>query len=79
MPKRSSKQKDTQQLARSVLMVATTVFNFMALEYLRLDQTITIVFLAPLVVAALAGPLLGEWVGWRRGIAIFVGFLGIGI
>lgn len=65
------------QLVRSVLMVATTAFNFLALEYLRLDQTITIVFLAPLVVALLAGPLLGEWVGWRRMVAIAVGFAGI--
>jgi drug/metabolite transporter (DMT)-like permease len=65
------------QLLRSVLMVATTLFNFMALEFLRLDQTITIVFLAPLVVAALAGPILGEWVGWRRGLAILVGFAGV--
>ncbi|MEQ1712043.1 MAG: DMT family transporter [Hyphomicrobium sp.] len=65
------------QLVRSVLMAATTVLNFLALQYLRLDQTITIVFLAPLVVALLAGPLLGEWVGWRRMIAILVGFGGI--
>ncbi|MBA4173475.1 MAG: EamA/RhaT family transporter [Hyphomicrobium sp.] len=65
------------QLVRSVLMAATTVLNFLALQYLRLDQTITIVFLAPLVVALLAGPLLGEWVGWRRMLAILVGFGGI--
>lgn len=65
------------QLLRSVLMVATTAFNFMALQYLRLDQTVTIVFLAPLVVALLAGPLLGEWVGTRRLIAIVVGFIGV--
>ena len=65
------------QLVRSCLMAATTVLNFLALQELRLDQTITIVFLAPLVVALLAGPLLGEWVGWRRMIAIMVGFGGI--
>ncbi|WP_439541801.1 DMT family transporter [Hyphomicrobium sp.] len=65
------------QMARSVLMVGTTAFNFLALEHLRLDQTITIVFLAPLVVALLAGPLLGEWVGARRLIAILVGFIGV--
>ena len=65
------------QMARSVLMVGTTAFNFLALEHLRLDQTITIVFLAPLVVALLAGPLLGEWVGKRRLIAILVGFIGV--
>lgn len=66
-----------QQLVRSTLMAATTVFNFLALKYLRLDQTITVVFLAPLVVALLAGPLLGEWVGWRRLVAILIGFGGI--
>ncbi|MCC7252697.1 DMT family transporter [Hyphomicrobium sp.] len=65
------------QLVRSVLMVGTTAFNFLALEYLRLDQTITIVFLAPLVVALLAGPLLGEWVGRRRVAAVMVGFVGV--
>ena len=65
------------EMFRSLLMVSTTACNFLALQYLRLDQTVTVVFLAPLVVAALAGPVLGEWVGWRRGIAIFVGFLGI--
>jgi drug/metabolite transporter (DMT)-like permease len=65
------------EMVRSLLMVSTTACNFLALLYLRLDQTVTVVFLAPLVVAALAGPLLGEWVGWRRAVAISVGFLGI--
>jgi drug/metabolite transporter (DMT)-like permease len=65
------------QMTRSVLMVGTTAFNFLALEYLRLDQAITIVFLAPLMVALLAGPLLGEWVGRRRMFAIMIGFLGV--
>ncbi len=67
----------TKQMVRSTLMAATTLFNFLALQYLRLDQTITIVFLAPLFVAALAGPLLGEWVGLRRAMAIMVGFIGV--
>lgn len=65
------------QIVRSTLMVATTAFNFLALQTLRLDQAVTIVFLAPLVVALLAGPFLGEWVGWRRMVAILVGFLGV--
>ncbi|MFN0219787.1 MAG: DMT family transporter [Hyphomicrobium sp.] len=65
------------QTIRSLLMVATTACNFVAIQYLRLDQTVSIAFLAPLVVAALAGPLLGEYIGWRRALAIAVGFLGI--
>lgn len=70
-------QKLGLQTVRSFLMAATTACNFIAVKYLRLDQTVSIAFLAPLVVAALAGPLLGEWVGWRRMIAILVGFAGI--
>ncbi len=65
------------ELVRSVLMALTTVCNFLALEHLRLDQTVTVFFLAPLVIALLAGPFLGEWVGWRRLVAILVGFFGI--
>lgn len=65
------------QLLRSGLLLASTLLNFVALRSLRLDQTITIQFLAPLLVALLAGPILGEWVGWRRLIAIVVGFGGI--
>jgi drug/metabolite transporter (DMT)-like permease len=34
-------------------------------------------FSTPFMVAVLCGPLLGEWVGWRRWIAIGVGFIGV--
>ncbi len=63
--------------SRSLFMAATTGFNFFALQYLQLDQTITVFFIAPLFVAALGGPLLGEWIGWRRLAAICVGFTGV--
>jgi drug/metabolite transporter (DMT)-like permease len=65
------------QIFRSALMVVTTGFNFIALRYLQLDQTVTIFFLTPLLVAALAGPLLNEWVGWHRMLAILAGFFGV--
>ena len=65
------------QFVRSFLMVATTACNFIAVRYLRLDQTVSISFMAPLVVAALAGPMLGEYIGWHRALAIVAGFLGI--
>ncbi|MEQ1715650.1 MAG: DMT family transporter [Hyphomicrobium sp.] len=77
LPDLLSTQKLGLQVTRSILMAATTTCNFIAVKYLRLDQTVSIAFLAPLVVAALAGPFLGEWVGWRRMLAIIVGFLGI--
>ena len=69
--------KSVIQILRSALMVVTTGFNFIALRYLQLDQTVTIFFLTPLLVAALAGPLLDEWVGWHRVLAIVAGFIGV--
>ena len=30
-----------------------------------------------MVITALAGPLLGEWAGWRRWLAILAGFVGV--
>ena len=70
-------QKLKVQIARSFLLLGSTTFNFLALKYLRLDQTTTVGFLTPLTVALLAGPMLGEWIGWRRAVAILVGFSGI--
>lgn len=70
-------QKPGIQFIRSCLMILTTALNFVALKYLQLDQNIAIFFLMPLLVAALAGPLLGEWVGWHRAVAIFAGFIGV--
>lgn len=69
--------KPLHQALRSFFMLGATALNFTAMLYLQLDQTVTIFFLTPLIVAALAGPLLGEWVGWRRLVAIFVGFGGV--
>jgi len=65
------------QVLRGVLLFATTGFNFAALRHLQLDQVATIFFLAPFLVAILAGPFLGEWIGWRRFVAICVGFSGV--
>ena len=65
------------QIARSTLLLGSTALNFFAIKYLQLDQALTIVFATPFLVAALAGPVLGEWVGPRRWAAIGVGFLGV--
>src|SRR5260370_9473222 len=65
------------QLARSVLLLASTLCNFAALRYLQLDEAIALIFSTPFFVAALSGPMLGEWVRWRRWSAIAVGFIGV--
>ena len=65
------------QIGRSALLLGSTVLNFFALKWLQLDQALTITFSTPFLVAALSGPVLGEWVGPRRWAAIGVGFLGV--
>lgn len=65
------------QVARSLLLLGSTAFNFLALRWLQLDEALSIVFTFPFIVAIAAGPLLGEWIGWRRWCAIGVGFAGV--
>ena len=77
LPRLVRSARPGQQVLRSLCLLGATAFNFAALIYLQLDQTVTIFFLTPLLVAGLAGPLLGEWVGWRRLMAILAGFLGV--
>lgn len=64
-------------MVRAFLQFGITIANFIALRYLQLDQTMSILFSTPFFVALLAGPMLGEWIGPRRWIAILVGFAGV--
>lgn len=65
------------QLARGFSLVLATTCSFTALHYMPLGQATAIQFAAPLVIAGLAGPLLGEWPGPHRVAAILVGFAGV--
>ncbi|HSI41682.1 MAG TPA: DMT family transporter [Xanthobacteraceae bacterium] len=65
------------QITRALLLVVSTVTNFIAVRYLQLDQTVSITFSTPFFVALFAGPLLGEWLGPRRWMAILFGFCGV--
>lgn len=70
-------KKPVLQIGRSVLLLVSTACNFLALRYLQLAETTSILFSTPFIVALLAGPILGEWVGWRRWVAIGGGFVGV--
>ncbi len=65
------------QIVRGLFLFGSTVFNFMALKTLQLAETTSIAFFAPMVITALAGPLLGEWAGWRRWAAVIAGLAGV--
>jgi drug/metabolite transporter (DMT)-like permease len=59
--------------ALSVLMLAAFAF---ALRRLPMAEAYSLFFVAPLLITALAVPILGERVGWRRWSAIGVGLAG---
>jgi drug/metabolite transporter (DMT)-like permease len=65
------------QILRGLCLLGSTIFNFAALRTLQLAETSAIYFAAPILTVALAGPLLGEWAGWRRWLAVFAGFVGV--
>lgn len=64
-------------LLRGALLVLATAFNFIALGYLPLSVTSSILNSAPIILTALAVPLLGERVGPFRWAAVIVGFIGV--
>jgi drug/metabolite transporter (DMT)-like permease len=70
-------QRPWVQAIRSALLFGSTALNFIALQFLQLDQTVSIMFATPFIVAMLSGPFLGEWIGPRRWAAVVVGFLGV--
>jgi drug/metabolite transporter (DMT)-like permease len=63
-------------LLRGVLSVVMLVAFVYGLKQLPLAETYSLFFVAPLLITALAAPLLGEKVGWRRWAAIVVGLFG---
>jgi drug/metabolite transporter (DMT)-like permease len=60
-----------------VLLVSSTVLNFFALRWMQLDEVLSIIFTFPFIVAIASGPMVGEWMGWRRWSAICFGFAGV--
>lgn len=64
-------------LARSAFEIGVTAAFFGALALMPLGDAVAIMFTAPILLTALATPLLGERVGWRRWTAVLVGFLGV--
>ena len=61
----------------SLLLLASTAFNFAALRWIGLATAAAINFTAPAMVALMAAWSLGERVSRRRWTAILVGFAGV--
>lgn len=67
----------TLQVFRGVLLAGEICIMVLAFVLLGLIGAHAIFAIYPLMIAALAGPVLGEYVGWRRGLAILVGLFGV--
>lgn len=65
------------QTLRGVLLAAEICVMVSAFTVLGLVESHAVFAAYPLLVAALSGPILGERVGWRRWVAIGVGFIGV--
>lgn len=65
------------QILRGLLLAAEVVLMVVIFVKLGLIGAHAVFAIYPLLVAALAGPVLGEYVGWRRAIAILVGLVGV--
>ena len=65
------------QIFRSLILVAEVCVTVLAFTLLGLAETHAIFASYPLIIAMLSGPILREYVGWRRWLAICVGFIGI--
>ena len=65
------------QFIRGLLLAIEICVMVLAFTVLGLVESHAVFACYPLLVAALSGPILGEQVGWRRWVAIGVGFVGI--
>jgi S-adenosylmethionine uptake transporter len=65
------------QLVRVAAATADTVLFYAAVAYLPLADVMTFYMAGPIYVAALSHLFLGEKVGWRRWLAILIGFGGV--
>ena len=65
------------QLARSLVLVAEIAVFVLSFRYLPVADVHAVAAAVPLIVTALAVPVLGERVGWRRWIAVGIGFVAV--
>lgn len=62
---------------RALMLVGCTLFVMLAFRSLPLAETTALVFVSPLIVALLAGPLLGETLNYGTWLATIAGFCGV--
>ena len=64
------------QLARSTFLFLATILFFYAISIISMPETLALAFVHPIIVTLLSPILLKEEVGFKRWIAVIVGFTG---
>ena len=64
-------------IVRGLCLVVASFFFALALQRMPIAETVSIVYLSPIVVVLLARPLLGERIGTVGWIAVVIGFAGV--
>ena len=65
------------QFSRGIILSLNNCLVVYTFTLLGLVETHAIIACYPLIVAGLSVPFLGEKFGWRRWLAIFIGFIGV--
>ena len=68
--------KPKLQLFRGLILLCANILFFYAISIISLAKALTLAFVAPLIVTALSPFILGEIVGYRRWLAVIIGFIG---
>lgn len=63
-------------LLRGALLGLASMIFFVAVKYMPVADAIAVFFVEPLILTALSAIVLKETVGWRRRIAVLIGFVG---
>lgn len=64
-------------IIRGLMVAVANMTFYLALAVMPIAEATALFFIAPLLITGLSVPFLGETVGWRRWLAIIMGFVGV--
>jgi len=65
------------QVLRSIFLTLASGFFYWSLNFIHVADATAMVFVSPLIVTTFSPFLLGEPIGFRRTIAVIIGFIGV--
>ena len=68
--------KPKLQFLRGLILLIANICFFYSISVISLAKALTLAFIAPLIVTAFSPFFLGEKVGYRRWLAVIIGFVG---